>query len=186
MPGVFTVNSSHTVILSNEAVKLCPELRQLNEQQVLYIILAYDYIDSPWRRQPLEDRKRLAKRKIWGDKKFVPEDYKKVAAGINEYKGLIYDPEREQRDVLLTKLNSLNNEFINETDTGALTQLMKSQDLIQDRIDAFDIKIDIKEEKVKLKAGKKLSYIEQFMRNRSKFEERMNEIMRQKNDSGQD
>lgn len=183
MPGVFTVNSSHTVILSIEALRLCPELSKLNEQQVLYIILAYDHTDSPWRRHPLEDRKRLAKRKIWGDKKFIPEDFKNVALAIEEYKGLIYDVEREQRDVLLAKLNSLNNDFISETDTSALTQIMKSQDLIQERIDAFDVKIDIKEEKIKLKAGKKLSYIEQFMRNREQYTEKMSQLMQERNES---
>jgi hypothetical protein len=60
---------------------------------------------------------------------------------------------------------------------------MKSQDLIQKRLDEIDIKIDIKEEKIKLKAGKQLSYIEQFQRNRAKFEERMNQIMEEKDDN---
>jgi len=183
MPGVFTINSGHTAILSNDAVKLCPSLTKLTKDQVLYIILAYDYIDSPWRRFPLEDRQRLAKRKIWNDKQFIPEDFKKIVAGIEEYKGLIYDVEREQRDVLLKKLDSLNNDFIKESDTERLTKIMKSQDLIQKRLDEIDIKIDIKEEKIKLKAGKQLSYIEQFQRNRAKFEERMNQIMEEKDDN---
>lgn len=182
MPGIFIVNSSHTVIISNEAVRLCPELAKLTQEQVIYIIMAYDYIDSPWRRYPLEDRKRLAKRKVWGDKKFVPEDFKNVLAGINEYKGLIYDVDREQREILLAKLNSLNNQFISETDTGNLALLMKSQDLIQKRLDEVDIRLDIKEENIKLKAGKKLSLIEQFMRNRGQYEEKMNQLMAEKED----
>lgn len=180
MPGVFIVNNSNTAILSSDAVKLCPELRKLTEEQVLYIILAYDYIDSPWRRMPLEDRQRLAKRKIWGEKDFNPEDYKNVLAGIEEYKGLIYDEEREMRDTLLIKLRMLNGEFLAESDVNRLNQIIKSQDLVQKRIDDFDVKIDIKEETIKLKAGKQLSFIEQFMRNRVKYEERMNEIMAEK------
>ena len=183
MPGVFTVNSSHTIILSNEAIKLCPKLSKLTQDQVMYIILAYDYIDSPWRRKPLEDRKRLSKRKIWGERDFDPESYKKVLEGIEEYNGLIFDVERQQRDTLLSKLSSLNSKFINETDSGALTTIMRSQDLIQKRIDEIDIKIDIKEESIKLKAGKKLSYIEQFQRNIDQYTERMNQIMLEKEDN---
>ncbi len=186
MPGVFTVNNSHTIILSNDAVKLCPDLRKLTQDQILYIILAYDYIDSPWRRFPLEDRKRLAKRKVWGEKKFIPEDYKDMLIGIEEYKGLVYDVEREQREVLLSKLSSLNTKFSTENDTATLSVIMKSQDIIQKRIDEYDLKIDIKEEKVKLKAGKRLSYIEQFQRNRAQYEERMNQLMLEKEQQSND
>lgn len=179
MPGVFTVNSKHTIILSNETLQLCPELKKLTQEQVLYIILAYDYTESPWKRFPLETRKHLAKRKMWGEIDIIPEDFKNVIAGIHEYKGLIYDVEREQRDVLLGKLDSLNNAFNIETDNTRLSSLMKSQDLIQKRIDEVDTRIDIKDEKAKLKAGKKLSLIELFQRNKNEYEEKMNRIMKE-------
>jgi hypothetical protein len=183
MPGIFTVNNSHTVILSSEAVKLCTELSKLTEEQVLYIILAYDYLDSPWRRYPLEDRKRLSKRKIWGDQEFVPEEFANMQLAIDEYKGLIYDIDYEMRDALLSKLKTLDHNLIIETDTSKINLILRSQDILKARLDELDIKIDIKQEAIKLKSSKKLSYIEMFMRNREQYNIKMAEVMRLKEEA---
>lgn len=183
MPGIFTVNNNHTVILSSDAVKLCTELSKLTEEQVLYIILAYDYLESPWRRYPLEDRKRLAKRKIWGENEFIPEDFKNVSSAIDEYKGLIYDIDYEMRDSLLSKMKTLDNNLTIETDTTKINLILKSQDIIKARLDELDVKIDIKQEVIKLKSSKKLSYIETFMRNRKQYIIKMNEVMRAKKEA---
>jgi hypothetical protein len=126
----------------------------------------------------LEDRKRFAKRKVWGEQDFIPESYKNINVSITEYKGLIYDSEREFRDTLLSKLRSLENQLVEELDSNKITVILRSQETIQKRIDELDLRIDVKEEKIKLKAGKKLSYIETFIRNRTKYEEKMAEVMK--------
>jgi len=181
MPGVFLVNNNYTIVLSKEAVKLSPQLSKLNNDQLLYIILAYDYTDGPYRLHPIEDRKRLAKRRIWKDKDFVPEDYKNMKEAIHEYKGLIYDYEREYRDVLVTKLQQLNNKFALEEDPRTMQYLMKSIELVESKLNEVETKIDIKEQDLKLKGNKTISLIEKFQRNKDKYLERMMMIMKEKN-----
>ena len=89
--GIFRVNKELTAILDIEAVKLCPELAMLTDDQVMYIILAYDIIDSPYRLKQLDERKRVAKERIFGDKE-DPEKFQDVIV-------------KKQNDILRTGLS---------------------------------------------------------------------------------
>jgi hypothetical protein len=102
---------------------------------------------------------------------------------IDEYKGLIYDIDYEMRDALLSKLKTLDHNLIIETDTSKINLILRSQDILKARLDELDIKIDIKQEAIKLKSSKKLSYIEMFMRNREQYNIKMAEVMRLKEEA---
>ena len=61
MSYLFHLDQKNNAVLHPEAVKLCPELRLLNEKEVLFIILAFDY-NSIYKQYP--ERQRLSKA-IW-------------------------------------------------------------------------------------------------------------------------
>lgn len=179
MPGVFTLSSDFNVILSKEAVDLCVHLSKLTNDQVLYIILAYDYVESPYRRKPLEERKEIARKRIWKDKEIVPEDIDRIAKAIEEYYGIIYDHNRAIRDTYLAKLSMLDGQIMMETDPSKLRNLISTQKIIEERLDETDIKIARDENVVKLRGNKNLSLIEQFQRNRKEYEQRMISVIEQ-------
>lgn len=179
MPGVFNVDVNGGIILSDEAVKLCPKLKLLTKEQLLYIILAYDYSNGPYRRKPLQERQKLAKRRVWGNKEFDPESFKKIVEAGEEYTSLIYDHNKQMRDVLLEKLDTLNLELIRETQTHKITGLLKAQEAIELRIDSYDQKIDIREQAAILKGDKKLSFIEEMQRNRAEYLKRAKDVVGQ-------
>ena len=128
---------------------------------------------------PLERRKILAKNKIWGKKDFNPENYKNMIFAIDEYIGLIFDHNRHDRDMLLEKLNLLNNQLVTEIDTFKINNLLKAINSIENRIDEIDMKIDRDEQVIILKGNRKLSMIEEYMANRKAYEERMKNVIGQ-------
>jgi hypothetical protein len=58
--SVFRINKKTGVAIEPELRKLVPELKNLDEKELRYLILVYDTIDSPMRRLGLQDRKKMA------------------------------------------------------------------------------------------------------------------------------
>ena len=100
---------------------MCPELIDISEDELKYIILAYDYIESPFRKKPLDERKRIAKRKVWKNSRKNPET-QKVTKAIDAYKGLIYDSKREAVENYRQKVANLNREISISNDLNEIKQ----------------------------------------------------------------
>jgi hypothetical protein len=107
MSYLFHLDQKNNTILHPEAVRLCPELGLLNEKEVLFIILAFDY-NSIYKQYP--ERQRLSKA-IWhvfGDNnpKFLEEDKreKRIQAAINAYKSLQYNRNEELISIYQQKI----------------------------------------------------------------------------------
>ena len=168
---VFMIDHNFSLIINPEAVKICPVLKKLTEEQILYIVLAYDYTFGPYRRKPLEERKAMAKERIWPNQPddFIPEDFKLMKEAIAEYKSLIFDHNRESRDVLLQKKQLLEKELITESSAIRVKGIMDTINLIDDRLDNLVIKISTADKSMELKGGGELTWIELWQISRSEF-----------------
>lgn len=176
MASVFQVNKDFTKILNPEAALLVPELESLTEQQLWYVILVVDYVDGPFRRHPLEERKIMAARTIF--KKDSVKESQKVLNAMEGYKGLVFDIRRETVDALKKKVMKLHKELLKDSTTPTQLQgIDKSITFLEKRIDAIEMDLDMQEkESIELKAGRKLSMLEIWQRNQKKHEEYQNTI----------
>jgi hypothetical protein len=172
MYGIFRVDSNLQVILSKDAAMLCPELTKISEDELKYIILAYDYLESPFRKKPPEERKRIAKRKVFGNSKKNIEASSEMKKAIEAYRSLIYDPRKEATDNYRQKIHTLNMEIAHINDYKEIKEKANIIEFLQKKIDDYENEI-VSEEvnmEIKLKGNKELSYLEIWQRRKQAFE----------------
>ena len=174
---VFQISKDYKVIANPEAAKLVPELQSLSSDQLWYVVLVVDYVDGPFRRKPLEERKLLAARKIFKKDKVMKES-EKVLNAMEAYKGLVFDIRRETLDALKSKVMKLHKELLRDDITPtAIQNIDKSISFLEKRITSIERDLDLEEEEtLDLKAGRRLSMLEKWQRNQKKFEAYKEEV----------
>lgn len=170
--AVFKVDKNFEIILNIDAVKLVPELSGLDQDELKYVILVVDYVDGPYRKKPLEERRLMAKKNVY-KKTDVKSETPKVIIGMEAYKNLVFDIRRETVDIFHGRIRDLQKETIQSTTTFArLKEIDQTITFMTDRITKINHELDIEEEEeIELKGKKKLSYLEQWQRNQKNFRE---------------
>lgn len=170
--SVFKIDKNFEAVINIDALKLVPELKGLSQQELRYVILVVDYVDSPFRKKPLEERKLLAKKKIFGSTD-VKVETPNVLAGMDAYKSLIFDIRRETTDIYKAKVKGMHKETLQDsTAFSRLKELDQTISFLSDRIKSIEHELDIEEdEEIELKGKKKLSYIEIWQRNQKDYRE---------------
>ena len=174
---VFQVDRNYKIMVNPEAARLVPELQSLSMDQLWYVILVADYVDGPFRKKPLEERRILAARKIFGKDKKMQES-EKVKNAMEAYTGLVFDIRRETVDALKTKVISLHKELLQPSATAkTIEQIDKSITFLEKRITSIERDLDIEEqEHIELKAGRQLSMIEKWQRNQKRHVDFKNQV----------
>lgn len=163
--SVFKVNNNFTVVVNIDAVKLVPELSTLTQEELLYIILVYDYVDSPYRKQPIEERQIMATKKIFGDTNINLSE--KLILAIDGYKSLIFDIRRETIDVYKTKCQKMQKEILTQSEMSfsRVKELEQTITYLNQRISDMEHSLDIEEkEEIEIKGKKALSQVEIWQR----------------------
>lgn len=179
MASTFFFDEKNDLIIREEALKLCTVLSKIKKKNVLYIILVYDPIDSPYRKKPFEERKKMAIRRLFDDDGHDPEEDDLVALAVDEYKSITYSYWHELRDLLMSKLTLLNAQLYGATNSTEVKNIMASTTLIETKLHQIEDRIEKEEEELKLKGGKKISLVEKFMANRDMYRQKMAAIMKQ-------
>ena len=164
--GVYSTTTDGTVLLNPEAVKLEPILGQLHLSQLLYIIWVYDYLQSPLRKKPLEDRKRISKVKFLPTaiKEFESEPSFKAA--IETFKSFIYDEKYTTLEAYKSKIHRLQLNLEATDNTTEIKNITQTIDLLRKKCDELENDIDEQDQIVYVKGDRKLSMIEKWQRNR--------------------
>ena len=162
---VFHMDKNFEIILNPEAVKLVPELRSLDQQELEYVILVIDYVDGPYRKKPLDERKLMARKKVYGDNKKNTET-KRIQIAMDGYKSLVFDIRRETIDVYNNKIRIIQRETLSpDTTFTRIKEINNTVEYLQDRIIKMEHDLDIDEkDDIKLEGKKTLSYIEVWQR----------------------
>ena len=110
--GGFKVDRNWKVIIDIEAAKLVPELRSLSEEELLYVILVADYVDGPFRKQPPEERRIMAVRRVYGKDKVLKETEKIKNEIYEKLDGKITQvtSSDDMADILINKAMGLNQD----------------------------------------------------------------------------
>jgi hypothetical protein len=170
--AVFKTDKNLDVILNIDAVKLVPELKGITSEELKYVILVMDYVDGPFRKKPLDERKLMAKKSVYGKMTINPET-PAVLIAMDGYKSLVFDIRRETIDKYHAKIRMMQKELLrDDTSLIRIKELDTSITFMQDRITKIEHELNIEEdEEVELKGKKKLSYLEIWQRNQREYGE---------------
>lgn len=170
MATLFYLNSKNTAVLHDECYKLCPDLRMVTKDEILYIILAYDY-KSPFHQFPEEDRVLKARRQVWGnDASGDPERKKTVQKAIQAYMSIQYDHRRETIKKYRNKQRLIENQLIHEESATKIKGYIDTINILEKNCTDLQQKIDFDEQQAELKGGGKKSLIEQMQESKELFE----------------
>ncbi len=164
--AVFKVDKDFQIILNPEAIKLVPELAEISQDELLYVICVIDYDDGPFRKKPLDERKLLARRKYFKSQEKDPET-PRVKRAMDAYKDLVFDIRRETIDRYLRRIIILQRESLKEeVSISRLKEIDQGITFLTGRIDTIQHELDIEEQtdSIKIKGGRKLSRIEIWQR----------------------
>jgi hypothetical protein len=169
--SVFKIDKDFRIILNKDAVKLVPELSSLNENELKYVILVMDYVDGPFRRLPIDERRDLARKKIYGNLKVNPES-EKVKVAMEAYKGLVFDIRRETIDIYNKKIHQLQKETLSDISINKIKEYDQSITFLQTRVETLLHDLDMEEDKeMQLRGDREISYIEIWQLRQKKLHE---------------
>lgn len=178
---LFSINKNGNKILHPDAVKLSPILATLTDDELLLVILTYDYY-SPLRQQPESERMRRAQFQVFKNKKREPFSEPKIQEAIAEYCALQYDELREQADTYRAKIATIND-AIRDSDISPseIKRYVDTNKLLRDSVTKIEEELVMKEEQesITIQGKGQLSLIEKLMRNKEKYAE----VIRKRNDT---
>ena len=154
------------IVLRPDCYKLHPELAPLDEQELMLIILTYDY-HSPYRQFPEPERRRKAIFHVYGENMMEKYDEITIKNAIEAYKSLQFIPEIHQVEIYQRKIAKLNQQ-IEEDDEASisttknnLATILMFEDAIRDLEKRA---IDSTVTKGQIKGGQELSFLEDMMK----------------------
>ena len=169
MSYLFYIDQKNNKVLHPDVVKLSPELSLLSSEEVLFIILAYDY-NSIYRQFPEKQRVSKAIFHVWNDNMpNILDDNKRphrIKSAIEAYKGLQYNRNIELIEMYNRKIDELLRLLEAEQSTTGIKNNMDSIDKFRKAIRS--IELEVVEEKLmdgELKGNIKLSFLEKLQGN---------------------
>lgn len=166
---LYQLNKKKTVVIDEEAAKLCPELAKVNSKQLLFIVLYCDY-NSPYHQLTEKERMLRAKRQVWGSSEETPELLKEVQEAMNAYMSLQYDPRRAQLSNYREKMTNLSNDMLNESDPRKIGLLDDAIEVLQKRAEKIEKELnEMNMVEQELKGGQTLSLLEKWQKNQLEY-----------------
>jgi hypothetical protein len=170
MSYLFFIDSDNNAVLHPDVVKLSPELGVLSEEEILFIILVYDY-HSIYRQWNEEDRIRKAMVHVWNDNNPKIMQSSKIQRAIEAYKALQYNPKVEQVKRYQMKIDQMIDTIEAET---SVTAIKNARDIVSGlRKDILELENEISEQARKagkVKGDRELSWLETIMENKAYYE----------------
>lgn len=171
MSYLIKINESTNEILRPDAVTLFPGFKKLKEDEILFIVLAYDY-DSPFAQFTEEDRLRRASLHVWNDDtggKILERIDIKFA--INAYKGLQYNPKIDLTRTYQKKINDLELSMESITDGGLIDKTLKAINTLRAAIrDLEKETLQMYIEEGKLIGGGQRSFLEKMQKDKALYD----------------
>ena len=162
---LFTINKKGTLLLTPDALKLCPELAILDERESRMIVLIYDY-ESPFNQKPEVDRINHAKNLVYGaDVSLFNPNTEKWKAAVEAYKSLQYSPKREIMIKYEKQLIALGNKLEDDLTTRELSTILANEKMISARLKEINEDIVVEQEENNRRGGGELSFIQNLMKN---------------------
>lgn len=169
MSYLFYIDEDRLAVLRPDCVKLCPSLSVLDENEILLIILVYDY-HSMFRQWPEPERIRKAMIHVYGESIHGLLDEPKMKQAIEDYKSLQYDPRQEQINRLNTKVMEMYNKLDEDQGPSATKAIIQSIQTLNDQIKSLEQEqTNVIINRGVLKGGASLSFLEDIMKSQKYY-----------------
>jgi len=169
MSYLISINEKANTILHPDAVKLFPGFNVLSQEEILFIVLAYDYC-SPYSGFVEADRIRRSSMHVWTDDTgslILPKQ--KIKNAVEAYKGLQYNPKIELAKAYQRKIEELTGDI--EGVGGAdIKKTLDSINLLRKSIRELEQEVlAVYEEEGKMVGGGERSFLENMHKNRDLY-----------------
>lgn len=170
MSMLFYIDEVKGVALHPEVVKLCDSFKALNDKEICYVVLAYDY-NSKYRQFPEHQRKIKAMWDAFGDNESNLIESHRILTAATDYVSLQYSPKIEVARSYQKKIDKYLTEI--ELDESP-TSVKKKMDVIRElrvNIQELDKEHDLSVQKRGVIKGKmELSWLEELMSNKRNYD----------------
>lgn len=169
---LISINKKGTAVLHPDVAKLEPSLEKLSQDELLLIVLAYDYY-SPLRQLNETERMRRAQAQVFRESKKDMFKIGRIKDAVSAYMSLQYDERREQIKTYLAKIATMN-EAIRDSDSPAtVSNYVKINKELRTAVNLIEEELLMEEEKesIMIQGKGKLSLLERLMRNKEKYKE---------------
>lgn len=165
MSLLFYIDEKNRTLLRPDCTKLCAELQGLKEQEILFIILAYDNY-SPYRQFPEHDRIRKAMFHAFDDNMPNLLSNMSIKLAIEAYKGLQYDPKIELAKKYQAKIDVLADGLVDDNSPTSIEKTTKAIDSLRKSIQGLEQEVSANVlDKGIIKGDIELSFLEEMMQN---------------------
>ncbi len=168
MSYLFYLDEKNVCLLRPECYKLSPELSTLDEKDVLFICMAYDY-HSLYRQFPEHERIRKAMFHVYD--KYDPKILEKpsIKLAIEAYKALQYDPKIELARRYQKKIDHLLDILDTDDNATAIQKNTTAIDILRKNIMGLENEVaDSITNKGQVKGGQDLSWLEEQLSSNKK------------------
>jgi len=169
MSYLIHINDRSNTILHPDAVKLFPGFNVLSQDEILFIVLAYDYC-SPYAGFTENDRLRKASMHVWSDNKLDILNKQKIKNAIDGYKALQYNPKIELNKSYQAKIEELNAAMGGVTSPDLIKKTIESINLLRKSIRELEQEVlAVYEEEGKMVGGGERSFLENMLKNQELY-----------------
>lgn len=168
---LFSLNKKGTVVLHEDAMRLCPIFFTLDTKELLFLVLAVDYY-SPYRQLNKEERYRRANVEVFKDVRDKPWMEEKIAKAIREYEAIQYDSRMEQMRTYQEKIDTINAAIRESNDPRQIKDYININKDLRKSKEELEKEIVMAEEQdaIQLYGKGSLSLLERLVRNKEKYE----------------
>lgn len=168
---LFSINSKGNIILSPDAVKIFPIFNQLDNNQMLFIVLAYDY-SSPYRLFTRSEQVRRAMVHVYTKEYPKMLEVPLMKKAIEGYMALQYDSKQEQRKTYLAKIEKINDAIRDAESPVVIGNYLKINKELRSELESMDKEILMHEEEeaIKIYGKGSLSFLEKLLRNKEQYQ----------------
>lgn len=171
---LFRIIEKTGVVLHPDAVKLEPQLAKLPTEDLLFIVLVYDYF-SPYNQMPDNQKLLSASRRCYKDEKFA-EHNKRLAKQIDAYRSLQYDIRRETKKNYEAKIASLNLSLFTTENPTDIKKFNEAIEYLNKAIRQIEHDLVINELDENTQYNSKSSFLEAWKENQRKYRNDKNQI----------
>lgn len=169
MSYLFYIDEKNKCVLRPECYKLSPELSILKEEEILFIVLAFDY-HSIYRQFPEQERIKKAMFHVFDA--HLPDilDKSSIKLAISAYKSLQYDPKIELAQRYQKKINDLLETLDIETSASGIKKNTEAIDSLRKTIMSLENEVaDSVVAKGQIKGNQELSWLEELQSNQKYY-----------------
>jgi hypothetical protein len=169
MSLLFRVTENKRAALHPEVIQLCPSLGALDDNEILYVILAYDYC-SPYRQFPEHERKRKAMWDAFGDNEQDLINSARILAAADSYLSLQYSRKVETARSYERKIDRLLSGLEDDDSPSSIKKITEAIEGLRKQLSNLEKEIDEDyQKKGVIKGDMTLSYLEELQSNMKNF-----------------